>query len=245
MALFAVPGCGEADCDECSPPSSSSSDDQREPLPQLCERGHHAGIGQDGFHAPYTAVPHGPRALALVPRGIGPAEAAVATDAVATAYHAVHRRAKVRPRDTVFLFGLGGLGFNALQLVLRAGARRVLVADPREDVRREAAVLLGAKGAADDVAPSPAGGDGSVRAFVEARGLAGKIDTVLDFAGTHQTFEDAQHIGKNEGPAYMMDPSTPGARKKKKKLTQKTNHKSAPVAKSSASAPWTRRTRWT
>lgn len=206
MALFAVPGCGEADCDECSPPPSSSyDDDQREPLPQLCERGHHAGIGQDGFHAPYAAVPHGPRALALVPRGIGPAEAAVATDAVATAYHAVHRRAKVRPRDTVFLFGLGGLGFNALQLVLRAGARRVLVADPREDVRREAAALLADKGGdAHVVVPSPAGGDGSVRAFVEARGLAGKIDTVLDFAGTHQTFEDAQHIGKNAGlPKYL------------------------------------------
>lgn len=203
MALFAVPGCGEADCDECSPPSSSSDDDQREPLPQLCERGHHAGIGQDGFHAPYAAVPHGARALALVPRDgagrmgiISPAEAAVATDAVATAYHAVHRRAKVRPRDTVFLFGLGGLGFNALQLVLRAGARRVLVADPREDVRCEVVALLGDKGV-DDVVPSPAGGDGSVRAFVEARGLAGKIDTVLDFAGTHQTFEDAQHIGKD------------------------------------------------
>lgn len=35
--------------------------------------------------------------------------------------------------------------------------------------------------------------------FVNERGLQGKIDTVLDFVGTHQTFEDAQHIGAYPG----------------------------------------------
>lgn len=33
----------------------------------------------------------------------------------------------------------------------------------------------------------------SIHKFVEGRGMF--IDTVLDFVGTHQTFEDAQTIG--------------------------------------------------
>lgn len=45
MALHAVPGCGEPECTECS-----------RDLPQICERGHHSGIGQDGFYAPYATL---------------------------------------------------------------------------------------------------------------------------------------------------------------------------------------------
>ncbi|KAM0293182.1 hypothetical protein ACHAPM_011656, partial [Fusarium culmorum] len=35
--------------------------------------------------------------------------------------------------------------------------------------------------------------------FVKDNGLEGNIDTVLDFVGTHQTFEDAQHIVRRGG----------------------------------------------
>lgn len=34
-------------------------------------------------------------------------------------------------------------------------------------------------------------------AFVEKNGLSNAIDIVLDFVGKHQTFQDAQHIGKS------------------------------------------------
>lgn len=181
--MFAVPGCGEVDCDDCS-----------RDLSQICERGHHSGIGQDGFYAPYAAVDV--RALAHVPDRVSPAEAAVATDAVATAYHAIHRRGEVKATDTVFLFGLGGLGFNALQVILSIGAR-VLVSDLRDGLLREAEAL----GVPfEDIVP--AGHD--VQGFVEARGLAGKIDTVLDFVGKHQTFEDGQHIGKTPSPSWHI-----------------------------------------
>lgn len=45
MALYAVPGCGAGDCPECS-----------RDLHQICEVGHHSGVGQDGFYAPYAHV---------------------------------------------------------------------------------------------------------------------------------------------------------------------------------------------
>lgn len=127
--------------------------------------------------------------LKLTDAGITPAQAAVATDAVMTAYHAVHRRAEVKPEETVFLFGLGGLGFNALQIIHSAIRARVIVSDIRQE-RLDAAAKLGVP--QKDIVPAGK----SVQEFVQENGLQGKIDTVLDFVGESQTFEDAQHIGK-------------------------------------------------
>lgn len=110
----------------------------------------------------------------------------MATDAVNTAYHAITRRGEVKPHETVFLFGLGGLGFNALQVVLSIGAR-IIVCDIRQEMLDEAAKLGVPAGDIVPVGKSPV-------EFVEEKGLF--IDTVLDFVGTHQTFDDAQEIGK-------------------------------------------------
>ena len=56
VALHAVPGCGSPECPECS-----------RDLSQLCEVGHHSGIGQDGFYAPYAVVDV--RGVVSVPNG--------------------------------------------------------------------------------------------------------------------------------------------------------------------------------
>ena len=120
--------------------------------------------------------------------GVTPAEASVATDAVSTAYHAIMRRGEVKQKETVFLFGLGGLGFNALQILLYIGAR-VIISDIRQDLLDEAK-HLGIP--SSDIVPV----ETFPQDFILENGLSGKIDTVLDFAGTHQTFEDAQHIGE-------------------------------------------------
>lgn len=120
--------------------------------------------------------------------GVTPAEAAVATDAVNTAYHAITRRAEVKATETVFLFGLGGLGFNALQIAHNIGAR-VIVSDIRQE-RLDKALLLGVP--TQDIVPVGK----PPQEFVIENGLDGKIDTILDFVGTHQTFEDSQQIGK-------------------------------------------------
>ncbi|CAI7661894.1 unnamed protein product [Penicillium manginii] len=175
VALLAVPGCGLESCTECS-----------RDLSQLCSVGMHHGIGQDGFYAEYTVV--NARAAIPLPEGIPPAVAAVATDAVTTVYHGITRRAEVKKNETVFLFGLGGLGFNALQIVRHIGAR-VIVSDVRQE-KLDAALHLGVP--AGDIVPIGK----SVQSFVQEKGLQGTIDTVLDIVGKHQTFEDAQQIGR-------------------------------------------------
>jgi propanol-preferring alcohol dehydrogenase len=107
---------------------------------------------------------------------------------VNTAFHAITRRGEVKKHETVFLFGLGGLGFNALQIVRYIGAR-VIVSDIRQELLDEAKALGIPEKDIVPVGKPP-------QDFIKENGLEGKIDTVLDFVGTHQTFEDAQHIGK-------------------------------------------------
>lgn len=174
VAMCAVPGCGLPECEECS-------DD----LPQLCLTGYRSGIGMDGFFAEYCVVDV--RGLVHVPKGVTPSQAAVATDAVTTAYHAIHRRGQINQRDVVFLFGLGGLGFNALQIIHVIGAK-VLVSDVKQENLDEA-VRIGIK--RDDIVPVGK----SIREWVQENGWTGKISVVADFVGTAQTFNDAQHIG--------------------------------------------------
>lgn len=98
----------------------------------------------------------------------------------------------MKPHETVFLFGLGGLGFNALQVVLSISAR-IIVCDIRQEMLDEAAKLGVPAGDIVPVGKSPV-------EFVEEKGLL--IDTVLDFVGTHQTFDDAQEIGEPSIPKY-------------------------------------------
>jgi propanol-preferring alcohol dehydrogenase len=99
------------------------------------------------------------------------------------------KRAEIKKGQTVFLFGLGGLGFNALQVILWIGAR-VIVSDLREATLVEAAKLGVPQ---EDIVPIGT----SVQEFIKEKGLENKIDTVADFVGTKQTFNDAQNIGKS------------------------------------------------
>jgi alcohol dehydrogenase, propanol-preferring len=103
-----------------------------------------------------------------------------------TAYHAVKRTAAVKPTDTVVIFGLGGLGFNALQIVLALGSR-VIVIDKREEVVAEAINFGVPK---EDVIPL--GKDPAK--FVKEQSIV--VDVVIDFVGVNETFAASQELGK-------------------------------------------------
>ncbi|KAL4865918.1 hypothetical protein BDV12DRAFT_210798 [Aspergillus spectabilis] len=177
VALLAVPGCGLPACPECS-----------RDLAQLCSSGQHHGIGQDGFYAEFVAIDV--RGAVLLPGGVPPSVGAIATDAVTTAYHGITRRAQVQSTETVFLFGLGGLGFNALQIVLKHIKARVIVSDIRAE-KLTAARELGVP--ESDIVPL----DTPIQDFISDNGI--QIDTVLEFVGHKQTFADAQRIVRPGG----------------------------------------------
>ena len=176
VAINPVAGCGESDCPDCS-----------NNFMQLCQRGLHHGLRQYGSFADYIAI--STRSAVKVPsEAISSAAAAVSTDAVMTTHHAIIRRGKVKREDTVFLFGLGGLGFNALQILLHVGCK-VYVSETRQEPLEEA-VRLGLP----KECVVPIGTD--VKVSVQENGLEDAIDVVVDIAGLQQTFSDAQVIGK-------------------------------------------------
>ncbi|MGI6359719.1 MAG: hypothetical protein ACOX02_01575 [Acholeplasmatales bacterium] len=60
------------------------------------------------------------------------AEAASATDAGMTSYHAIFTRGEAKPEMNIALIGIGGLGQFGLQALLAAGFKNVFAVDINE-----------------------------------------------------------------------------------------------------------------
>ncbi|KAJ7463176.1 chaperonin 10-like protein [Mycena latifolia] len=78
------------------------------------------GLGVDGGFAEYVIVQSA--SLILVPDGVSPEVAAIASDAGVTSYHAVKNTAGVTQGSKVLIFGIGGLGYLAVQYAKHLGA---------------------------------------------------------------------------------------------------------------------------
>jgi len=78
------------------------------------------GLGVDGGLAEYCIA--NVRQLVHVPANVALHSAAVATDAVSTAYHAVVAEAEARPGKNIAILGLGGLGLNGIVAAALRGA---------------------------------------------------------------------------------------------------------------------------
>ncbi|HUF82702.1 MAG TPA: alcohol dehydrogenase catalytic domain-containing protein, partial [Burkholderiales bacterium] len=108
----------------------------------LCEnfRGN-VGSGCDGGYAEYVALPE--RNLVPIPDGVTDLEAAVASDAIATPYHACHVEAQISPGDDVLVTGAGGgVGIHMVQMARLCGGR-VIAAEVSEE-KLELAKTMGA-----------------------------------------------------------------------------------------------------
>ena len=129
------------------------------------------GVGCDGGYADYAVTPL--KNLVRLPDSVSFADAAVATDSVATAYHAVVAEGRVSASTTVAVVGLGGLGLNGVAVAALRGAR-VFGVDINTDKFEQARTL------------------GAVECATSLGEFAGEtFDVVLDFAGAQQTVEAA------------------------------------------------------
>ncbi len=88
------------------------------------------GITCDGGFAEYASVPS--TALVKVPKAISFEEAALLGCGGLTSYHALKDLARVNSKDTVVIYGLGGLGMNAIQIA-KASDTRVIAVDIIEE----------------------------------------------------------------------------------------------------------------
>lgn len=79
----------------------------------------------DGAFAEYVVAPA--KDVFVLPDSIPLEEGAIIADAISTPYHAVRNRGRVRPGETVVVFGCGGVGINVVQIAAAAGAHVVAV----------------------------------------------------------------------------------------------------------------------
>lgn len=133
------------------------------------------GVDVDGAFAEYVTRPV--RTLVRVDPELDPAVVAVATDALATPYHALARIARLQAGETLAVIGLGGIGSNAVQIGRHLGAHVVAVG--RSAAKLDQARALGAAVTIDSAA-------GATR-IVEAAG--GQIDVVLQCVGENTAMD--------------------------------------------------------
>jgi propanol-preferring alcohol dehydrogenase len=146
----------------------------------LAPRGN-VGGACDGAYAEYIVLPE--RNLVPIPDGVSYVDAAVASDAIATPFHACHKEARVKPGDNVLVIGAGGgVGVHMVQMARLCGGR-VLAAD----IGNEKLELALAHGA--DVAIDASQGDiaEQVKTATDGRGANAAIDIVA----SRKTLESA------------------------------------------------------
>ncbi|WP_430382369.1 Zn-dependent alcohol dehydrogenase [Streptomyces sp. P10-4] len=137
-----------------------------------------------------------------LPEGVPLVDAALLGCAVLTGYGAVHHAARVRPGETVAVFGVGGVGLATLQSARIAGASRVIAVDvspgkeelaraagatdyvlASENTPREIRALTGKQGV--DVAVECVGRAVSIRAAWESTRRGGRT-TVVGIGGKEE-----------------------------------------------------------
>ena len=164
----------------------------------LCPEVRQHGFSIDGGFAEYVKTPG--VNLCKVPDHVSLEAACILGDAVATSYHAITKRAQVRPGTTLALIGVGGVGLHALQMARLAGGW--VIAVDVNDARLELARSLGAD-AVVDARSGP---------FHEAiRKLTGGqgVDVVLEFVANAQTLPSSYQSVKRAGRLVFVG-YTPG-----------------------------------
>jgi D-arabinose 1-dehydrogenase-like Zn-dependent alcohol dehydrogenase len=104
---------------------------------QFCAEAQMIGKHRDGGYAERMVMPEA--SVVVLPDEIPFAHGAVMMCSTMTSFHAL-RKARVRPGETVAVFGAGGLGMSALQLAPLMGAGRVFGVDIQKgklDLARE------------------------------------------------------------------------------------------------------------
>ena len=93
---------------------------------QFCRAAEMIGKHRDGGYAEFIAVPE--RSVFRLPDDIPFEQGAILMCSSATSLHAL-RKTRLKPGETVAVFGVGGLGISAVQLARQLGAAKVFAID--------------------------------------------------------------------------------------------------------------------
>jgi D-arabinose 1-dehydrogenase-like Zn-dependent alcohol dehydrogenase len=145
------------------------------------------GFDYDGGFAEYLVAKES--LVVKIPDHLPFEQAAIIPDAVSTPWAAISSTGQVKEGESVAVFGVGGLGFHAVQLLKMIGCSKVIAIDPREDARGRA-LEVGADFAFD---PSDEG-------LKKHRGL----NCAFDFAGVTPVRKQALSLLGEEGRLVIV-----------------------------------------
>jgi D-arabinose 1-dehydrogenase-like Zn-dependent alcohol dehydrogenase len=148
-------------------------------LEQFCIKGQMIGRHRDGGYAEFIKIPS--NSAFVLPNEISFEVGAVMMCSSATALHALNK-ARLKPGESVAIFGFGGLGFSALQLARAFECEDVYVVEINP-VKLASAASLGAI-AIDANAADP------VEQIKEATAGTG-VDVALELIGSAKTMRQA------------------------------------------------------
>ena len=137
------------------------------------------GVDYDGGWAEYALATH--HTLVPIPDDLPFDQAAIVPDAVSTPWGAITGPGRVKAGRPAGVWGVGGLGAHAVQLLRIVGAAPIVAVDPLP-AARERALEFGADAALDPAAP-----DLRDRVFA----LTGGLDVAYDMAGAAVVREQA------------------------------------------------------
>ncbi|MFG3700926.1 zinc-binding dehydrogenase [Micromonospora sp. NPDC047620] len=139
------------------------------------------GVDYDGGWAEYAVARED--TVVPIPDDLPFEQACIIPDAVSTPWAAVRDTGRTRPGEAVAVWGVGGLGAHAVQLLRLVGAAPVIAVEPLA-AARDRATALGADAALD---PADPGFRDAVLELTGGRGL----DVAFDFAGVTPVREQA------------------------------------------------------
>ena len=114
--------------------------------------------------------------LVKIPENLPFEMACIIPDAVSTPWAAITQTANVQQGESAAVFGIGGLGFHAVQLLSISGASPIIAIDPLPDAR-DRAISIGAHFALDPQ-------DSKFFAKISEVTATAGVDVAFDFAGS-------------------------------------------------------------
>ena len=145
------------------------------------------GFDYDGGWAEYVVTQSD--LVAQIPDSLPFEQAAIIPDAVSTPWAAISSTGKILAGESVVVFGVGGLGIHAVQLLKLVGCSKIIAIDPREDARTNAL----ARGADFAFAPD----DPEIK---KHRGL----NAAFDFAGVSSIRKQALSLLGEQGRLIII-----------------------------------------
>jgi D-arabinose 1-dehydrogenase-like Zn-dependent alcohol dehydrogenase len=165
---------------------------------EYCSRLRRLGLERDGGHADLVCLPV--RNLLPLPDEVSFEQGAAVPDAIGSAFHSIRSRADLRPGQTIAIYGLGGLGLNAVQIAAITGASRI-IGIARTPERRSLALDLGAT----DVIDPDAGLVPTIRDVTDGMG----VDAFIDLVGIEGSVEQAAAAVKKGGRVVVVGYKVP------------------------------------